>query len=287
MGEHTASFVRDTFFQSLDISLGWIRSGQTRVVRYEDLWRDPVRALDDLTGSIRAASRDRIERAIELCDFQLMRALDADPGFFRKGQVGNWMHALPEQILDLLRHVEPYPGQFAALGYTLDPDDPLTTLPRVPRVSKNPFRDITHFDNGVAVPPVVVRLYLSLETAESRRWPALEKTAADSFYAWLNAPAEQDARSDRAVTVTNLARYIYTARPDVQAAFPDVLGKDHRRFARWFMRHAKDRYDLEEAFIEPMRVDLDVSQVLHEGRDVVTSFLRSVLRSLAALVSTK
>lgn len=287
MGEHTASFVRDTFHKSLDISLGWMRSGKTRVVRYEDLWRDPLPALRELTASIREASLDRIERAVELCDFDLMRAVDADPEFFRKGQVGNWKRALPEDIVRILRDTEPYPDQFAKLGYTLQPDDPLTTLPRAPRVSKNPFCDITHFDNGVPVPPVAIRCYLSLDAAERGRWENLEVTQEDSFYSWLNAPAEEDPRRGEEVsTVTNLANYVHRTRPDLQKAFPDPFRRDRFRFVRWFIHNAEQRYELDEAFIEPLRGGLRVSQTFQEGGNILASILHSIYRKLGLLRSS-
>jgi hypothetical protein len=120
MGEHTAAYVRDGFSTSLDISLGWIRSGMSHVIRYEDLKRDPVSALEDLTAAIRLVPRDRILRAIELCDIDHMRTRpEFEPRFFRRGTVGNWEWELPPQIVDILQHTEPFPSQFAALGYSL------------------------------------------------------------------------------------------------------------------------------------------------------------------------
>jgi len=286
MGEHTVAFVRSTFFKSLNISLGWMRSGKTRLVRYEDLWRDPVPALEVLTRSIQETSRDRIEGAVEICDFNLMKAVDADPEFFRKGEVGNWKRALPRHILDVLRHVKPYPDQFATLGYTLDPDDPLTTLPKVPRMSKNPFRDISHFDNGIPVPPVAVRCYLSLDPAECRRWENLEETTTDSFYGWLNAPSEEDLRRGEEVrTVTNLASYVHRTRPDLQKAFPDLFGRDRFRFVRWFIHNAEQRYELDEAFIKPLRGGMSVSETFQEGGNIVASILHSIRCKLGSLGS--
>jgi hypothetical protein len=287
MGEHTASFIRNTFFESLDISLGWMRSGKTQVIRYEDLWRDPVPALGRLTSSLRKTSADRIEFAVEASGFDLMRALDADPEFFRKGEVGNWKRALPQDVIDIFRHSEPYPDQFAALGYTLNLDDALTTQPKASRVSKNPFRNITHFDNGVAAPPVAVRCYLSFDAVECRRWPVLEETTKGSFYAWLNAPAEGDPGQARSVrTVTNLASYVYSTRSDLQAAFPDVFGRDRSRFVQWFIRSAQARYDLDEAFIQPMRGGGSAAQAFGEGVEMLLSLLGSLYRKLGSLVST-
>jgi SAM-dependent methyltransferase len=255
VGEHTVYYVRHGFHVSLDISLNWMRTGRSHVIRYEDLWRNPVPALQKLTAAICEVPLDRIQRSVELCDFDLMRTMPgADPKLFRKGQVGNWKQELPQEILDVFRHTEPYPSQFAELGYTLDPDDPLTTPPKKPWVSSNPFHDVSHFDNGVPVPTVVIRLYLSLDAALCKRWPAVERTGEGSFYSWLNSPIDDDLDQPGQVPViTNLAHYIYRQLPDLREAFPDVFEKDRIEYVLWFVRHAAAGYDLDQAFITPVQ----------------------------------
>ena len=249
IGEHTLAYVQHDFADSLDTSLGWMQSAESHVVRYEDLWRDPVAALQALTASIRPVSLERIEQSIEVCDFDLMRAMSGDD-FFRKGTVGDWKQALPPEIIDALRRTAPYPAQFAAFGYTLEPDDPLTTLPRKPRASKNPFHGVTHFDDGVPVPPVVVLLYLSLDPALRARWANVEQTTAGSFYAWLNAPADRDPRQGESLPiVTNLAYHIYGIRADLRETFPDVFGQDRSRYlVWWFNSDTQATYHLDPAF---------------------------------------
>jgi hypothetical protein len=133
MGEHTAAYVRESFAVLLDVSLGWIRSGKSHMVRYEDLKRDPLATLQGLTAGICPASDDRIQRAIELCDIDRMRQIPGeDPKFFRRGEVGRWRAEMPQQIIDILRHTEPYPSQFAELGYSLDQDYPMIAVPETP-----------------------------------------------------------------------------------------------------------------------------------------------------------
>lgn len=257
MGENTLYYLGHGFSEFLDISLSWIRSGESHIIRYEDLWRDPVTALQELTASIHQVSLERVKRVVELCDIGLMRKTPGtDPKFFRKGSVGNWKNALPQDVIDVLRREAPYPAQFTALGYTLEPDDPLTTLPRKPRVFENPFHNITHFDNGVQPPPLAVKLYLSLEPAICEQWPDLEQTGPDSFYAWLNSPADKDPRRrESALIVTNLAHYIYRTRPDVHALCPDLFGEDRLKYATWFIIN-QAKYELDPAFIAPMRESL-------------------------------
>jgi hypothetical protein len=131
IGENTASYVLDGFSIALDISLGWLRSGQSLLIRYEDLKLDPVVALQELTDSISQVPVFRIERAIEKCSIDRMRKMKGEhPRFFRQGKVGGWRTELPEEIIDIFRHTDPYPAQFAELGYSLDQDHPIAPLPK-------------------------------------------------------------------------------------------------------------------------------------------------------------
>ncbi len=134
IGKNTASYVLDGFSISLDISLGWLRSGESLLIRYEDLKRDPVAALQVLTDAIRSVPPHTIERAVEMCSIDQMRKMEGmEPRFFRQGQVGGWRSELPTQIIDIFRHTPPYPSQFKELGYSLEEDYPIAPLPeRVP-----------------------------------------------------------------------------------------------------------------------------------------------------------
>ncbi len=287
IGEHSLAYVKESFHALIDVSLAWIRSGVSRSVRYEDLWRDPMCTLQNLTAVIGEVSLDRIERAVELCDIDLMRRLpDGDPRFFRKGTVGNWKQELPPEIIDTLRRTDPYPAQFAELGYTLDPDDALTTLPRKPRLSQNPFRDISHFDNGIVVPPIAVKLYLSLDTARCSQFSDEEHSIdLASFYSWLNAPADEDPqRREETPIVTNLAYYVYRTRRDLQSVFTDVFGKNRIEYVGWFATYAPDVYDLDDAFTRPMRDALSSWGAKPAEEDPHKGTARPLLTNLAIYI---
>lgn len=168
IGEHTAAYVRKGFATSLDISLSWIRSVRSRVVRYEDLKRDPVSALERLTAVICPVSRDCIQRAIELCNIDRMRNLPGqDPRFFGKGEVGGWRSELPQQIIDIFHHIEPYPSQFAALGYSLDRDYPVGGLPQ----------RLASLDQVRATAEVNPHLPIAWPTWPQGVWPKVEASA--------------------------------------------------------------------------------------------------------------
>lgn len=285
MGEHTAYYAKHGFPISLDISLGWMRTARSHVVRYEDLWRDPVDALTQLTDSLQPVPQDRIERATDLCDIQMLRRFrdDAEGKFFRKGGPGNWRYELPASIIDVFRHQEPYPDLFKALGYTLDPHDPVIDAPRKPRKSMNPFLEHREFENGVEVPLTVVRLYLSLEPGLRAQWfDNVTATSGGSFFAWLNSPADDDPKgSKQEPMITNLAHHVYRTRPDLQRVFPDPFGEDRRRFAGWFIIHAQTEYHLDTVFIESMRSGTEIaSRTLSAGIGTVFPLVVSLRRRL-------
>ncbi len=255
VGKHVLWYVQEQFQYDLEKTLSWLRSPETLAVRYEALWRDPLTALTQLTDRICPVSRDCIERAIEACDIGLMRSLaERDQQFFRQGGVGGWRTELPPEALAMLRAVEPYPTYTSLLGYTFDFDDPLTSAPANARTFHNPLRDVTHFDNGVPVAPILARLYLSVPSTMSARWIPVPCTASDeSFFAWANAPSTQDVAMDGSVPrITNLAAYIYRIRSEVRHAFPDPFGADRRTYARWFIVHARTMYALDPVFIAPL-----------------------------------
>lgn len=53
--------------------------------------------------------------------------------------------------------------------------------------------------------------------------------------------------------LTQLAKAIYLARPDVQHRFPHPTGQDGIAFLRWFLTYAAKEYHLDSVFIEPMK----------------------------------
>ncbi len=194
IGEHTAAYVRDGFSTALDISLSWLRSGKSCVVRYEDLKHDPVAALEVLTASIQEVRLERIRDVAGAWTFEQMRHMPGmDPRFFRKGQVGGWRSELPPMIVDLLRQ-GPYPAQFAALGYSLDQDYSLIPLSRVPLVLER-LRTVTM---------VNPHLPIAWPTWPPGLWPKVEALAQKvirRLLRWyINPIVEQQNRFNAAVT---------------------------------------------------------------------------------------
>ena len=64
---------------------------------------------------------------------------------------------------------------------------------------------------------------------------------------FLNVPVDRGQP-----TITRLAMTLYGMRPDLQAAFPDVLGTHRAAFVAWFCDTAGREADIDEVFVRPM-----------------------------------
>jgi Sulfotransferase domain len=239
----------------LNISISWMLSRRSIVVRYEDLRIDPTATLRSIAARITPVSEDRIQEGIERCQLHVLRGtLQEDSLFFRRGLIGEWRAVLPRHILRRFRDEEPFRSQFAFLGY--DPGFEESGDDRFPEERQMSGLQLhgEHFDNGVSFAPVLRQLLESVETDKRQRWePLSHASLADSFFQWLNAPADDDPFNGGAIPrITNLAAFIYRIRPDLQAAFPDAFDADRLRYATWFLRYAGYAYHLDRRFLTPI-----------------------------------
>jgi hypothetical protein len=253
-GEPVRSVVQTVFADLIAVSVAWLSTGVAHVVQYEALYFDPVATLAQLTDAIHPVSRDCIERAVERCDIRVMRALaHENSAFFRQGGCGSWRRVLPADIIDLLRTTEPYPAQFAALGYTLDAQDAWSAAS-----AKRPPAKAGFFDQSGYSPTttsLLKSIYLSFDSSEAaRRWPDIANTRAlGAFHTWLNTASDADPHAPATPIVTNVAAYLHRTRTDVGAAFPDLYGQDRVDFVLWLLAHGSRDYDLDAVYVAPLR----------------------------------
>jgi hypothetical protein len=99
------------------------------------------------------------------------------------------------------------------------------------------FHDAKHwpyaygtFDNGAPVPDAARSLYLECGDGVERFGDPLQAGAPTSYFRWLN---QCGACTPGIRKPTRLWQAIHRARPDLQAAFPDVLGVDREAFLTW------------------------------------------------------
>ena len=238
----------------LNISISWIRSGRSTLVRYEDLRVEPLTTLNGLAASIMPASRDHIQRAIDACDIRVLRNSHAvDSRFFRRALIGEWRSVLPVEVLRRFAEEEPFRSQLAFLGYEVELDEiaPQRVLRESPP-DRQPHGE--RFDNGVPFVPVLAELLQSVSSEKRTNWdPILDTSSPDSFFHWTNAAADEDVFGTEVFPrITNLAAFIHSQRPDLQTAFPDIFDLNRLGYASWFLRYAGYRYQLDRSFLTPV-----------------------------------
>ena len=110
------------------------------------------------------------------------------------------------------------PPQFAALGYTHDPADPLIDAPPKPRPEPRAILELTEFDCGSPFAPILVDLYFSVDARVSGRWPAPGVTSGEhNFFNWINSPSvEDDRRAADLPVITKLGADLHRSRRDLQ-----------------------------------------------------------------------
>jgi hypothetical protein len=110
--------------------------------------------------------------------------------------------------------------------------------------------DLTSFDSGTPVCPLIREVYLAQAETLRGRWGEPARTAGDSFCAWLNAPATCGGAAEP--LVSNLAAFIYRSRADLREEYPELRGRARIGFLRWFLDHARKEYGFDEAFRRPV-----------------------------------
>jgi glycosyltransferase involved in cell wall biosynthesis len=96
--------------------------------------------------------------------------------------------------------------------------------------------------------PVAARTALRCELDWNAALPDFRTSEGERFIVdFLNAPVDK-----RQPAITRLAMTLYKLRPDLQSAFPDVLGTHRAAFTSWFCESAKKEAHLEEVFLAPM-----------------------------------
>ena len=249
--------LQDRIICDVNISISWMLSGRSIVVRYEDLRTDPLTTLTRVTDAIASAPQERIERAIAECDIAVLRDTNKiDSRFFRRALIGESRTVLPPHVLRRFAEEEPFKSQFAFLSYTMDADafiPPREEAPP-PSISSSSSDAGDRFDNGVPFVPILTELLESLPSERRQQWRDVFDTSRDkSFFNWVNSPAGEDQAGRAAVPlITNLAAFVYKQRADLQAAFPDIFDENRLGYAGWFLRYAGYRYDLDQSFLTPI-----------------------------------
>ncbi len=274
---NTRTFVENGFHLYLNLSIAWLGIPGVRAVRYEDLWECPLAAFRALTDSILPVTDERLRLALCICELGMMQSLlDPEKKFLRQGGTGGWRNTLPASIKQPLAQLQPYPAQFAALGYSMDEGNPANLPQPTHGRVVGPFGADNTFVDGTPVPPILMKAYADLALAQRERWPDPRSIAGDSFYNWLNRSSSADPDQGRTLPlITKLAHYLYTVRLDVRQAFPDPFGADRNAYFDWFLFNARQEYGLPHCFVaqNPFADAQQFSDGTHTARVLVRAYL--------------
>jgi glycosyltransferase involved in cell wall biosynthesis len=111
---------------------------------------------------------------------------------------------------------------------------------------------------GVRIPDAARALWREFESNDPS-WCPFDTTSDVQFLTnlltWLNEP--MGGTPSHQPLVTRLALAVYQQRPDIQRAFPDVLGRDRLEYVRWFVNWGKDDLDVDDFFVRPLAESLE------------------------------
>ena len=94
----------------------WLHSGRSVVLRYEDLYRDPMETLSRATEQIAPAAPEHIARAVEACSAERMRQRGRGMAkHVRTATVGDSKNHLGEEHFRIFR--KRYADLIRELGY--------------------------------------------------------------------------------------------------------------------------------------------------------------------------
>ncbi len=120
------------------------------------------------------------------------------------------------------------------------------------------------FDNGVRIPPAARRLYLALDEQRRRHFGNPFATdSADSFFAWLTAPA--GTRKARPPYLSRLLSHLWASRPDLHADFPDPERASLAEFSSWLRDYGRYELGLDEPLLSGLHRESRASLLTAAG----------------------
>ena len=104
-----------------------------------------------------------------------------------------------------------------------------------------------YFDNGIPISRIIRRIFRKLDMNNlTAKFANPFTTGSNSYYEWLN----KDIGGNAGPTgITSLWYEIYLSRPDIQALYPDIFGKNRQEFYQWCINASRQEYGLDDVFI--------------------------------------
>ena len=104
------------------------------------------------------------------------------------------------------------------------------------------------FSNDMRIPDVARVMYRALGQSSSRFGDPFSAEGPHSFFRWLQERVDGEREAGR--VITRLWYEIYHERPDLQRAYPDVLGRDREGFLTWISISGRGEYRVDERLVQ-------------------------------------
>lgn len=111
------------------------------------------------------------------------------------------------------------------------------------------------FADGTPIPDFARYIYREDYDWENSTDDPYKDDGCANYLGYLNEPITINGRV--LPWITRLGLKLYDARPDLQAAFPDLAGSHGKRFADWYIQSAAEQAGFDECFIKPVRHGLN------------------------------
>ena len=140
------------------------------------------------------------------------------------------------------------------------------------------------FDNGVRIPDIARCMYHSLGKDQKTFGNPFSTDLKNSFFNWLNGPA----CGPRATSIlgNRLWNEIYWTRPDLQKAFPDIVGTDNLAFSRWIAASGIYEYQIDTRLVMQVRLDTIPPHIERKKSPLAPRLYVSYLAPLEASLRT-
>ena len=131
-----------------------------------------------------------------------------------------------------------------------------------------------NFYNGAKIPSVARHMYHSLGEERAKFGNPFSTQSPACYLNWLNESADGSRHSG--IIISRLWKEIYSLRPDLQEAFPDVLGAHRQGFYQWVTNGGRTGNQIDECFVPRLPDSKADSTVPTNSQAVDPIFIESV-----------
>jgi len=110
--------------------------------------------------------------------------------------------------------------------------------------TRNFIYTFDYFDNQIKIPDIVRKIFISLGDKGLEFGNPFYTNEQSSYYRWLIAPIAPHTKIPR------LIYEVYSRRPDLKAAFPNITRNDELSFIQWAKVSLNREYNIDKKFLD-------------------------------------